>query len=264
MSEIAHPFISVVMPSYNAQSVIGSTIESVLSQSHTNWELLIIDDCSSDDTRNIVQEFIERDKRIKLITLNKNHGAPAAPRNIGVHEARGKWIAFLDSDDIWHPEKLTLQLAVMIEKNVGFCATSSVSFISDSELVFLKSPKFKTSDIRFSQQQLKGRIVNSSVLVKREYLTKFPLNEDPEYKAVEDYHCWLRILEEFDLCVKIDYPLVGYRHVEGQVSGSKYYMLKKVFMVHAEYSGSSLFSSLFYTFTHAVGGCYFRYIKRGL
>jgi teichuronic acid biosynthesis glycosyltransferase TuaG len=264
MAQIETPFISVVIPSYNAENVIGRTIESVLSQSYENWELLVIDDGSTDNTRGVVRGFSESDTRINLIALDKNHGAPAAPRNIGVREAQGVWIAFLDSDDIWHPEKLELQLSIVNERKVGFCATSSVSFISDSELEFQRSPKITATDIKFSQQRLKGRIVNSSVLVKRDYLIKVPLNESPEYKAVEDYHCWLQILEKLDLCVKIDFPLVGYRHVEGQISGSKYYMLKKVFMVHSEYSNSNFLSSLFYTFTHAVGGFYFRYLKGGL
>ena len=225
---------------------------------------MVVDDGSTDNTRDVVRAFSEHDSRINLIALDKNHGAPAAPRNIGVREARGDFIAFLDSDDIWHPEKLELQMATISERKVGFCATASISFISDSELKFQRSPKFVTSDIHFSQQRFKGRIVNSSVLIKRDYLIQYPLNESAEYKAVEDYHCWLQILENFDVCVKIDYPLVGYRHVHGQISGSKYYMLKKVFMVHSQYPGSNIISSIFYSFTHAFGGFYFRYIKGGL
>ena len=136
MTQIEVPFISVVIPSYNAENVIGRTIESVLSQSYANWELLVIDDGSTDSTRDVVRGFSESDARINLIALDKNHGAPAAPRNIGVRESQGMWIAFLDSDDIWHPEKLELQLSIVNERKVGFCATSSVSFISDSELEF--------------------------------------------------------------------------------------------------------------------------------
>lgn len=264
MKEIETPLVSVVIPSYNAESFIGSTIKSVLSQSYVNWELLVIDDGSVDNTCDVVRRFFGNDNRVRLFALDKNHGAPAAPRNIGIREARGEWIAFLDSDDIWHPEKLELQLAIIKKRNVGFCATSSVGFISESDIKFQSSPKVMTSDIEFSQQRFKGRIVNSSVLIKRDYLVQFPLNESPEYKAVEDYHCWLRVLEEHNLCVKINYPLVGYRHIKGQISGSKYYMLKKVFMVHSEYSNSSFLSSLFYTFTHVIGGFYFRYLKGGL
>ena len=89
MTQIEVPFISVVIPSYNAENVIGRTIESVLSQSYANWELLVIDDGSTDSTRDVVRGFSESDARINLIALDKNHGAPAAPRNIGVRESQG-------------------------------------------------------------------------------------------------------------------------------------------------------------------------------
>ena len=104
------PLVSVVMPAFNAAELIGPTLESVISQSFGDWELLVVDDCSKDSTREVVQAWADKDSRIKLITLPSNFGGPAGPRNEGVRLARGQYVAFLDSDDIWHPEKLKTQV----------------------------------------------------------------------------------------------------------------------------------------------------------
>ena len=106
MSEL----VSIIMPSYNTAEFIGLSIESVLSQTYTNWELIIVDDCSTDDTEKIVNTF--KDNRIKFSRNKKNLGA-ALTRNKALREAKGIWIAFLDSDDIWLPKKLEHQIAFM-------------------------------------------------------------------------------------------------------------------------------------------------------
>lgn len=256
--------VSIVMPSYNSKRYIEATIRSVQNQSYGDWELIIVDDCSNDGTQAFISELIQNDSRIRLIELEKNNGAPAAPRNIGVRAAKGFWIALLDSDDIWHPKKLELQINAMKDHKARFSSTSSLNFIDETliktEEGFTNVPVEK---ITFNMQRIKGRIANSSVVVEKELLLKYPFNEDPRYKAVEDYHCWLRIHEDIEKSIKLKAPLLFYRIIEGQISGSKLKMLKKVFLVHKVYSGS-LLKALFFTMTHAAGAIYFKFISKGI
>ena len=113
--------VSIIMPSYNTAQYIGETIGSVLAQTYTNWELIIVDDCSTDHTEEVVQPFLV-DKRIRFLKNPKNSGAAIA-RNYALREAQGKWIAFLDSDDIWFPEKLEKQIAFMQRNGYHFSYT---------------------------------------------------------------------------------------------------------------------------------------------
>src|SRR5690625_120229 len=119
------PLVSIITPAYNAARFIGETIESVLAQTYENWEMIIVDDCSTDDTREIVQSYQEKDSRIKLFTLDKNSGSGVA-RNKAMDEAKGRFIAFLDSDDLWYPEKLRRQIAFMLDNGVAFTFTKYV------------------------------------------------------------------------------------------------------------------------------------------
>ena len=111
------------MPNYNCEKYIGETIDSVLAQSYENWELLIVDDCSTDKSVEIIQNYCDKDERIKLFVSETNKGGAAA-RNRALREATGKWIAFLDSDDLWLPEKLEKQLAFMADNGYRFSYTA--------------------------------------------------------------------------------------------------------------------------------------------
>ena len=113
--------VSIIMPSYNTAKYIEESIKTVLNQTYTNWELIIVDDCSTDDTDLIIKPYLE-DKRIKYLKNEKNSGA-AVSRNYALREAQGKWIAFLDSDDLWHPEKLERQIEFMEENGYKFTYT---------------------------------------------------------------------------------------------------------------------------------------------
>ena len=111
--------VSVITPAFNSGRFIAETINSVLSQTYQNWELIIVDDGSTDETVRIVKSFQEKDNRIKLFENESNKGS-AFSRNLALRNAKGKWIAFLDSDDIWHPEKLEKQIKFMTENNCHF------------------------------------------------------------------------------------------------------------------------------------------------
>lgn len=264
MSQLGTPAVTVVTPSYNAEKLIGRTIQSVLDQTWQDWELLVIDDCSTDSTREVVTAYALQDARIRLIALDNNHGAPAAPRNIGVREAKGHWIAFLDADDIWHPEKLALQLAAADAKSGEFISSQMKDFWDDTLLYFSPVSASPIEAVTFAQQRIKGRIPTSSVLVTHALMLKFPFNEDIRYKAVEDYHCWLRILRSGVKHWKVEYPLLSYRRIAGQISGSKRRMLERMHMLHREFPDTSAFQAALFTLTHALGGFYYRILRKGL
>ena len=251
--------VSVVMPAYNAVNYIESTIRSLQEQTHKHWELIVVDDCSSDGTGGLVTRIAQGDERIKLISLKKNFGGPAGPRNVGVEHARFDLIAFLDSDDIWHPQKLEEQLKLINSNTETFICSSMIDFENDSIIEFPKIFRVSVENIGFLSQSVRAKIPTSSVLVSKRLISKFPFEESPAYKAVEDFHCWLRILDSGVGCKKIKEPLLYYRRSEGQISGSKLKMMKKVFMVHNNYEGRRLLTSFLFTASHILGGVYFRF-----
>lgn len=126
--------ISIITPTYNCAQFIEETIRSVQAQTYTNWEMIISDDCSTDNTREVIAPYLERDSRIKYICNEKNSGA-AITRNNALRVAKGRWIAFLDSDDLWLPEKLERQVKFMLENNYHFSYTNYCEIDEQSNLI---------------------------------------------------------------------------------------------------------------------------------
>ncbi|MBR7157068.1 MAG: glycosyltransferase family 2 protein, partial [Bacteroidales bacterium] len=128
------PLVSIITPSYNSEKYIDETIQSVIAQTYSNWEMLIVDDCSNDTTRNIVKKYILSDSRIKLYELPHNSG-PSVARNTAIGKANGTFLAFLDSDDIWFPNKLEEQIAYMLDNNYAFTYTPSIQIDENSQVI---------------------------------------------------------------------------------------------------------------------------------
>lgn len=114
--------VSIIMPNYNSAVFLEDTLKSVLAQTYNNWELLIVDDCSKDGSLRVIERFMKDEPRIKLFRLQKNYGAAHA-RNVALRNVSGEWVAFLDSDDLWYPQKLEKQLAFMAENGYAFSYT---------------------------------------------------------------------------------------------------------------------------------------------
>lgn len=252
--------VSIIMPAYNASQYIGDSIKSVLSQTYEKWELIIVDDCSTDNTFEIALDFSKLDNRIKPIRLSKNFGGPAGPRNIGVGKSAFNLIAFLDSDDIWHPEKLARQISLSDSGALLFSCTSMIDFDDKSLPVFFKDLTNECCLVTFRSQSIRARIPCSSVLVSKELLRRFPFEESLKYKAVEDYHCWLRILESGIVCKKMLDPLLYYRKSPNQISRSKINMIRKIYMVHRRFCKSNSLRAFVLTLTHLIGGIWSRLI----
>lgn len=265
MTTISSPSLSIVTPVYNGERFIDETIQAVVGQTFTDWEWIIVDDCSTDRTVERVREWAARDARIRLLCLEKNFGGPAGPRNVGAREASAERVAFLDADDIWHPRKLEIQLAAMGDRD--FSCTAMKDFHNPGALRFAEYPAGQlppAHEVTFGQMSLRNRIPTSSVVIRRQLLLEMPFLEDPRYKAVEDYHCWLRLLQEGHTCLKLDWPLLGYRIIDGQISGSKWKQMKKVFMVHRELPGRGLLAALLLMVPYALGATYSRLIMKEL
>jgi len=219
--------VDIVIPLYNAAEFIGATIESVQAQSHQNWKLWVVDDLSTDSGREIVKSYALKDDRIRLIELSENFGGPALPRNRGIQSGKSEFVAFLDSDDLWVPEKLTLQLNIMKKMNsIDFVCSNFIFFPrTDIKGIWL----FKDRIIRY-QKLLKApfglkaqtNVVNSSVLIRRSVFERVGfLDENPFLIASEDYDFWLRVLAAKDNSgYLMKEALVKYRIHQKNITGT--------------------------------------------
>jgi len=257
--------ISIIVPCYCAESHISATFESVRKQSFSDWEVIIVDDQSKDDTLQIANHYSSEDSRFRVIQLDKNSGGPARPRNVGISQARGEWIAFLDSDDIWHPQKLEIQIEHMRKEGFDFSCTGLLNFKMEEDIKFNEFAVVETHVIRAFRQRVRSAIPNSSVVMRTEIARRFTLDERMELRAVEDYHCWLRILESGINCLRIEAPLLLYRVSDTQISSGKFSQMRKVFRVHSElpFSGRwNWFYAPLFTLTHVFGAIYDRALRR--
>ena len=209
--------ISVIMPAHNAEHTIRASIESVRAQTYPEWELIVIDDGSTDGTAAIVEEYTQTDNRIRLVRNPACTGVGAA-RNRGGKEARHDYVAFLDSDDLWTPDRLERQM-----ERVASCPDAKL-FFSSTEYIdekgqpygyILRAPARVTA-----RELLKQNVIScSSVLVEKEALTRHPMPEDP--RIHEDLACWYGILSDTPYAAGIDLPLLRYRIRRDSKSGRK-------------------------------------------
>ena len=215
------PLVSIITPVYNAERFLSDTIKSVQNQTYKNWEILLIDDCSKDNSAQIIKEFQKYDNRIKYIKLKKKSGASVS-RNEGIRNAKGRFIAFVDSDDIWKPEKLEIQIKYMLKENLGFTFTSYRYMKENGELTnkIAKAP----SKINYNGL-LKNTIIGcSTVVIDREIVDYF---EMPLVRRGQDTATWLQILRKEKYAYGIEQDLVNYRLVGESLSSNKIKALKR-------------------------------------
>lgn len=228
--------VSVVVPAYNAARYLAETIASVLAQQGVQLELLVVDDCSTDDTATLVQAAAARDARVRYLRTPTNCGGPAGPRNHGVQAARGRWVALCDADDLWHPSKLRLQID-LAQREGADLVCSAIEDFTDGDSPALPGQalpaQWASQCLPYWQMLLKNRIANSSVLCRCEALQQGGGFETArELIAVEDYDLWLRLMERRGFKVlRIEVPLVAYRRMANSLSASKWRMALKVIRV---------------------------------
>lgn len=209
------PLVTVIMPVYNAERYMEQSIESIIAQTYQKWELLIVDDGSTDSSVQIMQEYCSRDRRIQMILSTGNEGVASA-RNKGIQAAKGEYIAFLDSDDLWKAEKLKIQIHYMQEHNCGF--VYSAYDVIDEKNVYQKTITPYWDKVSYKKLLNTNIIACCTAVIKSEYIKD---NLMPQLKH-EDYATWLNILKNHQLIAEcVPGILASYRLVKGSVSSNK-------------------------------------------
>lgn len=248
------PVVSVIMPSYNARDYIDDAIRSVLAQTVTDWELFVIDDGSGDGTYERAVALAGDDPRIRVLKNEQNMGV-SATRNRGISLSRGRYIALLDCDDIWYPEKLERQLARMEETGAAFCYCAYAIVGADGKTVRSYYPVPETVD--YASLLGENVMLCSSVLLSAELAKQYPFNTDYYH---EDYLLWLQLLSNGFKAVGCTETLVSWRFIENSRSFNKFNSAKNRWKIYRDYLKLPLGKTLrvFARYTTAGVRKYFR------
>jgi len=263
----AEVLVSVIMPCKDAAMFIDAAIASVLCQSHKELQLIVVDDGSTDQTVSLLESIVQRDPRVTLVRRGNNSGGPAAPRNIGMTHVKGKFIAFIDADDIWVPEKLAMQLAVMSKYELNFCSTLHRHFKHDAALPSVREKSLygtklvglpHIQPISHATILRKNCIVTSGVMLRTTLKEHVHFSEKACFVAIEDYLAWLYLHQKPDVkSAIVQAPLVFYRTRKDSISSSKVEMTQKIYRLLSVYEieGKPLgFMRFYYFATYLVGG----------
>lgn len=238
---------SIIVPAWRAAGTIEDTIASVRAQTHADWEMLVADDCSPDDTRAIVAAWSARDPRIRLLALEKN-GGPAAARNAALDAARGRWLAFLDSDDVWLPQKLehTIAHARATRSALSFTGFRRMSPDGSRVGAYVGVPGTLT------YRQLLGNtaIATSTVVLDREQVGEVRMPR----VFYDDFACWLGILRRGFVAHGLDEDLVRYRVLPRSVSRNKRRSAQEVWKAYRQIEGLGPLAAAWHFTRYAING----------
>ena len=241
------PLVSIITPLYNSEKYIAETIEFVLAQTYSNWEMIIVDDCSKDNGVEIVEKYREKDKRIKLYQNEINKGV-SYTRNRAIDIAQGKYIAFLDSDDLWKKEKLEKQINFMEQNNIVLSYTAYEKINEDGS----KRGEIRVPEKLDYKELLKNCLIGFlTAIYRKEELKNFKFINS----KAEDYIFWLSILKKIEYAYGINEILASYRVLNNSRSSNKIDIVKFHWKICRKIEKLSLLRSISY---------YFIYIKRGI
>ena len=230
--------VSIITPTYNSSKFIEECINSVICQTHKNWEMIIVDDCSTDDTTQIITKYSKNDNRIKVIHLEENVGAAEA-RNIAIKESKGKYIAFLDSDDLWNEDKLKKQLSFMKENNIAFSFTS---YQPMSENGIEKYSIIKAPYQMDYHSYLKNTIIGClTVVIDREKTGNFKMQN---IRSSHDMALWLLIMKRGFSAYGLNENLAYYRIVSTSNTSKKWKAAREVWSVYRRVEKLNLLYSI--------------------
>ncbi|WP_153737559.1 glycosyltransferase family 2 protein [Aquibacillus halophilus] len=247
MEKNQEPLVSIITPTYNSDRFIERTIKSVRDQTYQNWEMIIIDDYSKDQTVNQVKNYQNKDKRIKLIELNQNSGAAVA-RNTGINEAKGKFLAFLDSDDLWDSTKLTEQVQFMLDNDYKFSFSDYSIMDKEGNLLNKVIPAKKQIGYH-SLLRHPGAIGCLTVMLDRERIDNIVM---PNIKTRQDFALWLKILKRGINAYGLNKNLATYRKVPGSISSNKVKAAKKNWYVYRKIENLNIIKSGWYFSNYAI------------
>lgn len=242
--------VSIITPTFNSERFIAETILSVQAQTYKDWEMIIVDDCSTDRTAKIVASFQEKDSRIKYLYNSTNKGS-AFSRNIAIQKAKGKWIAFLDSDDLWHPEKLEKQIEFMTRNDIHFSYTNYCEIDESSKEigVLISGPEVITNKL-MRAYCWPGCL---TVMYDAEFLG---LMQTAEIKINEEYALWIKISSVAN-CHLLDENLAKYRRHNNSLTDKSYLELTKWhYIMFRVAEGKNIIASLLLTLGNLIFGTY--------
>lgn len=241
MTKAKQPLISIVTPVYNAELFLTDTVATVQAQTYQNWELILVDDCSTDESPSIIQKIAKKDKRIRLVSMSKNGGAAIA-RNKGIDEAKGRYLAFLDADDIWESTKLQKQLSFMQENNHPFTFTS-YEFADENGKAngkVVNVPKSITYN-----QSLKNHIIwTSTVMIDLEKVAK-DVAHMPNVRRGQDTATWWKILRTVGKGYGLQEVLSYYRRTNASLSSNKFKAMKRTWYLFSKVEKLGLPKSIY-------------------
>lgn len=240
-----NPKVSVITPAYNSEKFISDTIESVLKQSYPHWEMIIVDDHSEDKTVDYIKKYMQQDPRIKLIELEVNSGSAVA-RNIAMEHARGRYLAFLDSDDLWMEDKLAEQLKFMQEKDIAFSFTKYVRMQEDGTITnaIVDAPEYVVYD-----DLMKHCMIGClTVMLDRDKIGHLKM---PNIRTRQDYAFWLKITRKGHVAYGIPKVLAKYRLVEDSISSNKFKAARQNWYVYRHIEKHSFWKTSWYFANYA-------------
>ena len=238
--------VSVIMPSYNTAKYIAETIESVCNQTYPYWELIIVDDCSTDETDAVVAKYLS-DTRIRYLKNERNSGA-AISRNYALREAKGKWVAFLDSDDVWHPEKLERQIAFMLKYDYKFTCTDYRIRLNGEWLPYIYISPYVTTRRKLINYCYFSTI---TVMYDREFVG---LIQVEDIRKRNDYAMWLEVIKKTP-CYRLPECLSYYYKHDGSLSsGSKLKLVEHQYLLYRKGLHKSKIASVYYTLNNMFFG----------
>ena len=233
--------ISIITPAYNAQNFIASTYESIKSQSHSNWEWLVTDDCSTDDTVKILNDLAKVDNRISVYSNKYNSGA-AVSRNNSISQASGTFIAFLDSDDLWYSGKLEKQVAFMENNNIDFCFTAYELVSETGELLGKRVDTKLKMPVNYEDMLCKKATLGcSTVMLRRRSFNDISM---PLIRTGQDYGLWLKLLKLGGHATPLLEVLTQYRILPNSISRNKFKKAKRQWQIYRKIERLSLIKSL--------------------
>jgi teichuronic acid biosynthesis glycosyltransferase TuaG len=249
MSNERQPLVSIITAMYNSEAYIDSTIESVISQTYQLWEMIIVDDCSTDKSAELVLEWAKKDTRIKYYKLEKNFGAPYAARNFATSKAQGQFIAFLDSDDLWLSEKLEKQLAFMTlnDHEISFTAYSKLYEANPEKKKVINVP----AEVDFEELLKTNHI---GCLTAMYNVIKVGKLSQPGPQYHEDYIMWLKTLQKGYKAYGLNEILAFYRVHNKSISTNKLKMAGVTWNIYRQSIGLSFFKSLRCFLSYAING----------
>ena len=230
--------VSIITPAFNSEKFIAETIQSVQKQSYQNWEMIIVDDCSTDNTVAIIKQFVINDSRIRFFQLDKNSGAGIA-RDLALSKAKGRYIAFLDADDLWKPLKLERQLQFLKDNQTHFTFSfyDCIDEVGNAVNKRVEAPR----NLSYRQLFFCNYVGNLTGIYEVNYFGKIAISST---RKRQDWMVWLIILKKIKKAKPVPESLAFYRIRDNSLSASKIDLLKHNFAVYRSFHGFSFVASL--------------------